>query len=543
MHEQAAYRTERLDHHGIVAGICHEIELVECVDTVAGEDGRKVSVGKAVLQMVLNGLGFVSRPLYLAPEFMAGKPIDILIGEGLTAEDFNDDCLGRALDRLYEVGVTEVFAYVAAHAVAVMGIVTDIVHLDSTSFSLEGEYELVEPDDQAIQVTYGYSRDHRPDLKQVVLSLICSHQSGIPIWLAALDGNAADSSQFPKTVQAYVAQFQEGDDVPVIVADTALYSADMLKEMEGVSWVTRVPASVSEVKDLYQTVSPEQMRSIDDGDYKVWTVDSDYGGVAQRWVLVYSEGLYHREAASLQRVIDKERAEAEKVLRRLNRREYPTPEAAQAAVETMAETWKFHTVQIEPRSEPKYRQRGRPSAEQPPDYHVWHPGAILVEGNEAIDHAMCTKGKFVIATNVLDAQCLSDEALVETYKEQNTTVERGFRFLKDPLFFAHSLFLKKPERIMALLMVMGLCLLVYALAEHRLRSELVSRDETLPDQTGKPTQRITMRRVFQIFEGIDILLLTTDGRQQRLILNLMDLHQRILDLLGNHVQQCYLQFA
>jgi transposase len=259
--------------------------------------------------------------------------------------------------------------------------------------------------------------------------------------------------------------------------------------------------------------------------------------------LVYSEGLYHREAASLQRVIDKEHAEAEKVLRRLNRREYPTPEAAQAAVETMAETWKFHTVQIEPHSKPKYRQRGRPHAEQLPDYHVWQPGAVLVEDSEAIDHALRTKGKFVLATNVLDTQSLSDEDLVETYKGQNTTVERGFRFLKDPLFFAHSLFLKKPERIMALLMVMGLCLLVYALAEHRLRSELVSRDETLPDQTGKPTQRITMRRVFQVFEGIDILLLTTDGQQQRLILNLTDLHQRILAMLGRHVKQCYFQFT
>ncbi len=543
MAEQTTYHSERLDHLGIVAGICHEIELIERVDALVGEDDRKVSVGQAVQAMVLNGLGFVSRPLYLAPEFLAGKPIDLLIGEGLIAEDFNDDSLGRALDQLYEAGITQVFAYVAAHAVAVMGIDTAMVHLDSTSFSLEGEYELVEPDDQAIRVTYGYSRDHRPDLKQVVLSLICSHQSGIPLWLKALDGNAADTAHFPNTVQAYVKQFQAGDDVPVIVADTALYSADNLKQLAGVSWVTRVPASVSEVKDLYQTIAPAQMRTLDDGDYQVWTLTSDYGGIAQRWLLVYSEGLYHRESASLQRAIDKERAEVEKILRRLNRQEYATPEAAQAAVETMAETWKFHTVQIAPQAIPKYHQRGRPCAEQVPDYHVWQPGATVVEDHAAIDHALRTKGKFVLATNVLDAQCLSDEAMVETYKGQNATVERGFRFLKDPLFFAHSLFLKKPERIMALLMVMGLCLLVYALAEHRLRAELVSRDETLPDQTGKTTQRITLRRIFQMFEGIEVLLLTTEGTQQRLILNLTELHQRILGMLGRQVQRCYLQLA
>jgi len=206
----------------------------------------------------------------------------------------------------------------------------------------------------------------------------------------------------------------------------------------------------------------------------------------------------------------------------------------------MAETWKFHTVQMTVQAIPRYHQRGRPRARQAPDYHIWQPEAIVVENNEAIDHALRAKGKFVLATNIFDAQRLPDEELVQTYKGQNTTVERGFRFLKDPLCFAHSLFLKKPERIMALLMVMGLCLLVYALAEHRLRAELVSRDETLPDQTGKPTQRITLRQVFQMFEGIEVLLLATEGTQQRLILNLTDLHRRILELLGGHVQRCYL---
>ena len=86
-------------------------------------------------------------------------------------------------------------------------------------------------------------------------------------------------------------------------------------------------------------------------------------------------------------------------------------------------------------------------------------------------------------------------------------MERGFRFLKDPLFFADSLFLKKPVRIMALLMVMGLSLLVYALAERKLRTQLVTHDEHIPDQKGQPTQRPTMRRIFQMFEGIDVLLI------------------------------------
>ena len=124
------------------------------------------------------------------------------------------------------------------------------------------------------------------------------------------------------------------------------------------------------------------------------------------------------------------------------------------------------------------------------------------------------------------------------YKGQGVGPERGFRFLKDPWFVADRLFLKKPERIMALLMVMGWALPVYALAEHRLRSVLRKRGESIPNQFGKPTQRPTMRRIFQMFEGIDVLLLPTlDGVQQQ-VLNLKAVHCRILRLLGPYVGKC-----
>jgi transposase len=525
-----------------VAGVCNEIGLVERVDRVVGPTERKVSVGQAVQAMVLNGLGFVGRPLYLTPEFFQNKPVDILIGEGLMADDLDANSLGRALDAVFEAGVTEVFAYVAAAAVEQAGVSKRHVHLDSTSFALHGEYDLApDQDARAIRVTYGYSRDHRPDLKQAVLSLMCTHQGALPLWLETLDGNQADSSAFPETVKAYVDQLKEGEEQPHLVADTALYSAGTLQELgDQVYWVTRVPASVGAVKDLYQTVDIEQMTPIQDGAYRVLELCSTYGGIRQRWLLVYSEGLYKRESKQLSKTIARERAEAEKQLRRLARRHYPSPEAAQAAVETIAEQWKFHTAQVEFVSQGKYRRKGRPSKDQPPDYFVWQPVGSVVEDEIAVNVALHSKGKFVLATNDLDSNRLPLEEWLSLYKGQNLTVERGFRFLKDPLFFAHSLFLKKPVRIMALLMIMGLCLIVYALAEHQLRSELVRRDETLPDQKGKPTQHITMRRVFQIFEGIHVLLIhSPTGPPQRLVLNLNDLHRRILDLLGPGPKKCY----
>ena len=128
--------------------------------------------------------------------------------------------------------------------------------------------------------------------------------------------------------------------------------------------------------------------------------------------------------------------------------------------------------------------------------------AEIVQDAEAIEAVKKRKGKFVLATNELDATLLDEDTILSAYKAQNVSVERGFRFLKDPLFFASSLFLEKPQRIMALLMVMGLSLLIYALAERLLRAELIKQNQTILNQVGKPTQRPTLRRIFKSLKAL-----------------------------------------
>lgn len=115
------YETRRIDHLGIVAGVCREIGLIEQIEQQVGTSERKVSCGQVVQALVLNALGFTSRALYLVPDYMKNRPVDVLIGDGLSAEDLNDDTLGRGLDDLYRAGVTEVFAGVADRALRVYG--------------------------------------------------------------------------------------------------------------------------------------------------------------------------------------------------------------------------------------------------------------------------------------------------------------------------------------------------------------------------------------------------------------------------------------
>jgi transposase len=131
------YDTKHLDHLGIVAGICHEIGLVNTIDEMlATPSGRKVSCGQATLAMVLNGLGFTGRALYLMPEYMENKPVDLLIDKALTASDFNDDTLRRALDELFQAGITELFAQVAQNAVAAYQLDVAFAHTHTSSFSI-----------------------------------------------------------------------------------------------------------------------------------------------------------------------------------------------------------------------------------------------------------------------------------------------------------------------------------------------------------------------------------------------------------------------
>jgi transposase len=183
--------------------------------------------------MVLNGLGFSNRRLYLVPQFFTHKPVERLLGLGIMAEDINDDCLGRALDWLTAHDLTALFAGLAYLARRRFAVAAEAVHVDSTSFAVEGAYEReeTEPNETLIRITYGYSRDHRADLKQWQLSLAAT-TSGVPIGLQVLDGNASDRITLAQQVAEVVYQFRaEGEAEPIYVADSALYTEATMTDL------------------------------------------------------------------------------------------------------------------------------------------------------------------------------------------------------------------------------------------------------------------------------------------------------------------------
>jgi transposase len=380
------------------------------------------------------------------------------------------------------------------------------LHADTTSFCVSGEYPPVpgDLDAQTIAVTYGSSRDHREDLKQWMLALVTSGE-GVPQFLKPLDGNASDKGALPQVVLELTRQLRaSGETAGVYVADCGLYSVAIMRALNAaaVAWVSRVPETSSLAQAVVREEPPSGWLHSDDGQLSWWGRTLELAQGQERWLVVRSREGEQRARATLARQAERERAKWEKRWWHLRHRAFACAPDAQAALERERQSMPaWLVVQTEVVAVPKYGRVGRPRQDAQPAAQVWHVQAQVQVDADALEREALRKAAFLVATNLLDEATLPDRELIQAYKAQSA-VERGFAFLKDPLFLASSVFVKKPQRIMALAFIMVLCLLVYRLAEMRVRQRLATTDQTVPAQLRRPTARPTMRWLFQCFEGI-----------------------------------------
>src|SRR2546423_929493 len=451
------YRNERLDHLGIVAGVCQEIGLAAWLDAQDPGNRQQVSVGTATTAMILNGLGFSNRQLYLVSQFFANKPVEHLLGPGISADMLNDDCLGRTLDWLYAHDLTKLFAGIASRARRIFGIKAQQLHVDTTSFAVSGEYtreddKASSPEAAVIAITSGYSRDHRQDLKQWMLALATTHDGDIPLFMQPLDGNSSDKVSLLDAISAIQTQLREADDeASVYVVDNGGYSEPNMRQLNqaGVKWVSRVSETSTEARTVLQEGS-ETWQQSEDGTIHWFSREMELPQGTERWVIVRTQASELRAQLTLQRQVSKAQASWQQKCWHLGNRHFACEADARVALERELKgkpTW------LEVRSEVvahrQYAGRGRPRKDASPLTHQWQIVATLTVNRDQVDQEAARKACWISGTNVLDPSMLSEQQLVTTYKEQGG-VERGFRFLKDPLFLASSVFVKKPERIMAL---------------------------------------------------------------------------------------------
>lgn len=532
-------QTERLDHHGIVAGIIDELKIVEIIDQhIDADDQEEVTTGEAVKAMIINGLGFSNRPLVLTPQFFENLPMSALFRDGVKARHFNRYKLGRSLDKVFDYGCELLFSVVASFGCRQEKVDQRFNSLDSTSFSLSGDYS-IEEDKNSINITHGHSKDHRPDLKQVMLELMVSQDGGVPFVSKSWEGNGSDNVIFEKRAAALIDEFKASEAPRYLVGDSKLYHKNAKETLSQISYITRIPGSLKLEQDIIDQAlsNPSEWLEWDNG-YRYQRYDLCHYEIEQRWLVVHSEAALKRAKATLDRQQIREHKQIEKALFHLQAQRFESATSGQKALEQLEKKWKLHHVnEFLLTQHKRYAKKGRPSAQAAAEGIEWQIHATFNIDTDYIEAQVQHKACFVLGTNIKDDE-LSDVDIFHGYKSQSH-VEGGFRFLKDPLFFVSSLFLKKPSRIEALLMIMTLSLFVYSIAQRRIRSHLKAQEQTIPNQINQPIQRPTLRWIFQLFEGVNLITLTHKNAIRIIIDRLSDLRQKILRLLGPAVCKIY----
>ena len=526
----------------IVKAYSDKIGLVETINQLVPSE-MDVPPGQIVLAMILDTLTGRS-PLYHLESFLQMQDIELLLGKAYSAKSFNDDNVERALDKIFDVGTMKIFSEVALHATEIFSVKKKYVHFDTTSVSVDGEYR---PGcDDPFTITFGHSKDNRKDLKQFVLSLLCVDRN-VPIFGKTEDGNSSDkivNNVILSEISCRMAKFGVEKGAYIYVADSALVSEMNLRSMEGTLFVTRLPSIYNEcARVISEAISKNEWKDLGiiaktkptihrpGTSYKVYETQVSLYGAIYRAVVTHSSAHDRRRQKRIDRELKEDRKVLDGSIKDESKQEYFCRPDAEAAAKRLSLTQsEYHELAIEIVEKPMYG-RGRPKKEEPREVkETRYALAVTVkEKEEAVAKKREEAGCFVLLSNVpKEGEMAHTEAEILTvYKEQNG-IEQNFGFLKDPLI-VNSIFLKKPERIEALGLILLLALLIWRLMERSMREYVEVNKTKIIGLNNRPTDRPTSHMITRTFHCV-ILIKTGDGR--RLARPLSDAQQDYLKALG-----------
>jgi transposase len=563
-------RISPVAHLPLILGMLRKLGVAAIIDGLLPPNPAHVLSGgrgvEAFILAILDG----HHALYKVGSRLEERGMLPLLQSGLERTTLNDYRLGQILDALFAANLNRVFGAVALRALEVYAIPTPWLHQDTTTITLYGAYEeATRPDGQAPQATagpvpprpaYGHSKDGHDDLKQVLLSLGVSSDGGLPLRLGVRDGNTSDSTETPVAIEECLALGLEG--MCGIVADSKAYCKRTLGLCleKRVGLITLVPRTCAVRQELEawglqqgalplllekpgrtRQESPRQWH----GQSVVRQVEVEYsdGRVtleALRFVVVHSNQLAQQAALSYVKAQTHEASRVAEHISRVEARRFACAADAETALADYEgrgqgrrgrrpRPWRYHALcyRVEACQQRKKRaRRGRPPKAEPPQEEVSY--RLGVEST-ALERAKDEQGWFVLATTV-GAEGCSDTEVLQAYQEQNTTVEAGFRWIKNPAAIT-PVWLEKPERIATLAMLTVVGLLVYALIQRQVRLYLRHHDQQLPGNKGA-TAIPTAAVVLSLFVQVMMVQLEVDERVFLQVYGLQDHHLIVCDALG-----------
>lgn len=537
-------------HLPIIKAYADRIDLVNTINRLVPTK-MEIDPGTLVLAMILDAVSG-RHPLYRIDSFYKNKDIELLLGQSIDVEKLTDDNFGRMLEHLYDANTSQLYTAIVINALRTFQVTTQHIHYDTTSMNVFGQYNSNSPDNPStVKITKGYSKDHRPDLNQFVISLLCTG-GNVPIFSRLEDGNASDkklNNTQLTNISKKLADVGIDPANSIYIADSALLTEDNLRLMgDETLFITRLPATFGE----HQRLIEEAVQSESWQDYGILAATEPtknrpgvhYRGhettvslyeKTLRAVVVHSSAHDRRRQKRLDREVIQEQATWSKKLAQLDKTLYFCEADAQAAMARLQEeTLRFHDIELLAEERPLYA-RGRPKADGSRALKEMRHAitGTLVPKPEAIDALREQAGCFVLITNVPSEGLPNSnipydgKTVLQAYKDQNG-IEHNFSFLKDPVII-NSVFLKKPKRIEALGLILVLSLLIWRLIELQMRSHLEKEQTTIPGWDNKPTERPTTFMMTTKFDNIRIIKIR---RQRALNGRLSDVQERYLVALG-----------
>jgi transposase len=497
-----------IHHLPIISAFARRIRLVETIKHLVPSE-MDVAPGVLTLLMVLGALGG-RHPLYRVGAFLQNKDLELLVGEEIDPEYLSDDNFGRLLDRLYAANTSHLFSHLAMNALNAFPIDCSHTHFDTTSISVYGSYDPPEEDEDLppFQITHGFSKDHRPDLKQFLVSMLCVG-GDIPFFGKLEDGNASDKT-INNTVLSSISKKLRAvglaPEASIYIADSAMVTEQNLAAIGDTTWfITRLPATFK-----------EHQRAVHDAVAgSAWI---DYGPLAKtpttakrpaahyrgcettvtlyaktyRALVVHSSAHDRRRQKRLERRLAEERTACERQMRELATTAFFCRDDAQTAAQALqTQPRRYHDLDLVVEARPRYA-RGRPKVDGS------HTVAQLLYGvtgtvrerDCAVAKAKEETGCFVLLTNVAGEAPgnsfapYDGRALLEAYKDQGG--------------------------IEALGLVLLIALLLWRLMEWSVRQHVAATATKLSGWDHKPTERPTSFMMTTKFEGVLVLKLGHD---------------------------------
>lgn len=462
---------------------------------------------------------------------------------GYESNKYTDDRLGEALDELYKADRQSIMTAISSKAIKIHSLKTDVVHNDTTTITLQGKYDNQSAD--GVQFKRGYNKDGHPDCKQIVFGLNVVADGHVPIWFHMYDGNTSDDQTHQVNWDELRLFLNKVDFC--YTADSKVATKENMGHIAGNNglFISILPASrkeVSNFKDLLLN-TPEQVtwkpiefpenkdKKDDSTIYRYFEGESTSDGFRLIWI--HSDTKENIEREKRNRKIAKITLDLDEMKPKLNSYQLKTKEQIEQAVVKVTKGYdSFFKIQIKEHKTFILKKVGQGRPGKNSKYRKVekiHYSLEYTIQKDVITQYQAQDGIFPLVTNT-DWEA---KKVLQTYKEQ-PYLEKRFSTLKSVLEVV-PVFLKKSNRIEAMLLLYFLALMVVSLIERQIRQQMKAQEvESLPIlPQGMKTKTPTINNLRYLFRDTIMVVVKSNPKNKKefLLKGFDKIHSKVLDLL------------